>query len=352
MGEINVVPYIDVMLVLLIIFMVTAPMLSAGHQGGPAEGRGRAAAAGQRAAGAERRRRGRPVPEHRRLTKVAAARPIASLELAAAVLRREPERPVLVKADRTVRIRARRGRHGTAAAGRGTEGGVRDRIPDVGAAPERDALGDARASSTSTCGRWRAPRRCIWRWSGVLALAALRWSTSQPPVELAIEGYVVDGPAATERRRIARDAGSQRRRPGSAEQRVAAAAGAGRRTAAGAADRGGRCGGTCGRGRAGAQRRSRSAWPGEREAQPATRRRRRSSARRRKPSAGARRGGCQAQGCRGRERKQAEARRRSARPTSRPQAEREAKLSAEREADLQRRSPPRKRRAPRWPARA
>jgi len=30
MGEINVVPYIDVMLVLLVIFMVTAPLLSAG----------------------------------------------------------------------------------------------------------------------------------------------------------------------------------------------------------------------------------------------------------------------------------------------------------------------------------
>ncbi|MCK7495506.1 MAG: biopolymer transporter ExbD [Comamonadaceae bacterium] len=57
MGEINVVPYIDVMLVLLIIFMVTAPMLSAGHQGRPAAGRGRAAAVGPRAAGAERRRR-------------------------------------------------------------------------------------------------------------------------------------------------------------------------------------------------------------------------------------------------------------------------------------------------------
>ena len=30
MGEINVVPYIDVMLVLLIIFMVTAPLLTPG----------------------------------------------------------------------------------------------------------------------------------------------------------------------------------------------------------------------------------------------------------------------------------------------------------------------------------
>ena len=32
MSEINVVPYIDVMLVLLIIFMVTAPMLMQGVQ--------------------------------------------------------------------------------------------------------------------------------------------------------------------------------------------------------------------------------------------------------------------------------------------------------------------------------
>jgi biopolymer transport protein TolR len=32
MGEINVVPYIDVMLVLLIIFMITAPLLSQGIQ--------------------------------------------------------------------------------------------------------------------------------------------------------------------------------------------------------------------------------------------------------------------------------------------------------------------------------
>jgi colicin import membrane protein len=29
---------------------------------------------------------------------------------------------------------------------------------------------------------------------GVLALAALRWTSQQPPVELAIQGYVVDGP--------------------------------------------------------------------------------------------------------------------------------------------------------------
>ncbi len=32
MGEINVVPYIDVMLVLLIIFMITAPLLKEGNK--------------------------------------------------------------------------------------------------------------------------------------------------------------------------------------------------------------------------------------------------------------------------------------------------------------------------------
>jgi len=32
MGEINVVPYIDVMLVLLIIFMITAPLPQGRHQ--------------------------------------------------------------------------------------------------------------------------------------------------------------------------------------------------------------------------------------------------------------------------------------------------------------------------------
>ena len=101
MGEINVVPYIDVMLVLLVIFMVTAPMLSQGIKV--------------------------DLPK-------AAAEPIDSdkldplvlsvdregrfylnlgdpdqaqdddriLEVASAALRREPERPVLVKADTAV----------------------------------------------------------------------------------------------------------------------------------------------------------------------------------------------------------------------------------------------------------
>jgi len=101
MGEINVVPYIDVMLVLLIIFMVTAPMLSQGikvdlPKAGASpiepdkleplllsvdrEGRLYLNIGDPKAA----------LDEHR------------VLEVAAAALRREPQRPVLVKADKAV----------------------------------------------------------------------------------------------------------------------------------------------------------------------------------------------------------------------------------------------------------
>ena len=101
MGEINVVPYIDVMLVLLIIFMVTAPMLSQGIK----VDLPRAAAEpiepddleplllSVDAAGQMYLNLGDPeqaLGEER------------LLELASASLRREPERPVLVKADRAV----------------------------------------------------------------------------------------------------------------------------------------------------------------------------------------------------------------------------------------------------------
>ena len=101
MGEINVVPYIDVMLVLLIIFMVTAPMLSQGIK------------VDLPRAGAE------PIePDDLEALVLSIDRDGAFylnlgdpdrsledarvLELASTALRREPERPVLVKADRTV----------------------------------------------------------------------------------------------------------------------------------------------------------------------------------------------------------------------------------------------------------
>ncbi len=100
MGEINVVPYIDVMLVLLIIFMVTAPMLSQGVKVDLPK------------AGAE------PLPADQEPMVLSidmqgsmylnigdpqlALEPDRVLEVASAVLRREPERPVVVKADRAV----------------------------------------------------------------------------------------------------------------------------------------------------------------------------------------------------------------------------------------------------------
>jgi biopolymer transport protein TolR len=101
MSEINVVPYIDVMLVLLIIFMVTAPMLSQGIK----VDLPRAAAEpiepddleplvlSVDPAGEMYLNLGDPQQ---------ALAPERLLELASASLRREPERPVLVKADRAV----------------------------------------------------------------------------------------------------------------------------------------------------------------------------------------------------------------------------------------------------------
>jgi biopolymer transport protein TolR len=105
MAEINVVPYIDVMLVLLIIFMVTAPLLTQGIKVDLPK------------AGAE------PLPEdmmrdHKPL--ILSVDPAGQFYLniggdeetpidadtvvqrVSAVLRREPQTPVLVKADRAV----------------------------------------------------------------------------------------------------------------------------------------------------------------------------------------------------------------------------------------------------------
>ncbi len=101
MGEINVVPYIDVMLVLLIIFMVTAPMLSQGIKVDLPK------------AGASPIEPDKLEPlllsvdrEGRLYLNLgdpkAALDESRVLEIASAALRREPERPVLVKADRAV----------------------------------------------------------------------------------------------------------------------------------------------------------------------------------------------------------------------------------------------------------
>ena len=100
MGEINVVPYIDVMLVLLIIFMVTAPLLSQGIEVNLPKAAAEPLPPDQDplvlsvdAAGSMYLNIGDPQ---------AMLEADRVVELASAVLRREPERPVLVKADTTV----------------------------------------------------------------------------------------------------------------------------------------------------------------------------------------------------------------------------------------------------------
>lgn len=102
MAEINVVPYIDVMLVLLIIFMITAPLLTQGIKVDLPK------------AGAE------PIPSEDQQPLILSVdkegqyylnigkddeTPIgedAVVERVSAVLRREPKTPVLVKADQNV----------------------------------------------------------------------------------------------------------------------------------------------------------------------------------------------------------------------------------------------------------
>jgi biopolymer transport protein TolR len=103
MSEINVVPYIDVMLVLLIIFMVTAPLLTQGIEVDLPK-----AAADPLDAGKNDEPLVLSVDAQGRLflsvgdnedDPVDADRVVT---LAAAVLRRKPETPVLVKADQKV----------------------------------------------------------------------------------------------------------------------------------------------------------------------------------------------------------------------------------------------------------
>jgi len=101
MGEINVVPYIDVMLVLLIIFMVTAPMLTQGIK----VDLPRAPAAANDLEGKEPLILSVDATGRFFLNLADDKAPLDEtqvLDIVGAALRREPERPVMVKADRTV----------------------------------------------------------------------------------------------------------------------------------------------------------------------------------------------------------------------------------------------------------
>lgn len=105
MGEINVVPYIDVMLVLLIIFMVTAPLLT---QGVKVE----LPKAGAEPLDVQLPRDQKPlvlsIDRRGQLFLNVGSRPERALDeatvsaRAAAMLRRAPDLPVLVKGDRRV----------------------------------------------------------------------------------------------------------------------------------------------------------------------------------------------------------------------------------------------------------
>ncbi len=103
MGEINVVPYIDVMLVLLIIFMVTAPLLTQGIEVELPK-----AAADPIDTGKNDEPLVLSVDATGRLYLSVGDDEDAPLDadrvvsLAGAVLRRKPDTPVLVKADRQV----------------------------------------------------------------------------------------------------------------------------------------------------------------------------------------------------------------------------------------------------------
>lgn len=105
MGEINVVPYIDVMLVLLIIFMVTAPLLTQGIQVELPK-------AGAEPLPADLLRDTQPLvlsvdKQGRYYINIGKDhdKPLSQaliVERVSTVLRREPKTPVLVKADRNV----------------------------------------------------------------------------------------------------------------------------------------------------------------------------------------------------------------------------------------------------------
>ena len=95
MSEINVVPYIDVMLVLLVIFMITAPLLSQGVKVDLPK------AAAQPVDSQDREtlvvtvdREGRYFLDDRRITPDELGRKVA------AILRARPQTPVLIRGDR------------------------------------------------------------------------------------------------------------------------------------------------------------------------------------------------------------------------------------------------------------
>ena len=101
-SEINVVPYIDVMLVLLVIFMVTAPMMTTASIDVPSVGK--AAEAPAEALQVTIR-----ADESLSLLDRGKERPLSRAELSQAIVeaqRTNPERPVLIVGDKKVKYEA------------------------------------------------------------------------------------------------------------------------------------------------------------------------------------------------------------------------------------------------------
>jgi biopolymer transport protein TolR len=102
-NEINVVPYIDVMLVLLVIFMVTAPMMTTASIDVPSVGKASQVPA-------EALQVNIRADQSLSLTLPGKSpRPVSRGELAQAILdaqRRNPEQPVLIVGDKNVRYEA------------------------------------------------------------------------------------------------------------------------------------------------------------------------------------------------------------------------------------------------------
>ena len=102
-NEINVVPYIDVMLVLLVIFMVTAPMMTTASIDVPSVGKASQVPA-------EALQVNIRADQSLSLTPPGKAeRSVSRSELAQAILdaqRRNPEQPVLIVGDKNVRYEA------------------------------------------------------------------------------------------------------------------------------------------------------------------------------------------------------------------------------------------------------
>jgi biopolymer transport protein TolR len=102
-NEINVVPYIDVMLVLLVIFMVTAPMMTTASIDVPSVGKASQVPAEALQVNIRADQSLSLTPPGKR------ERPVSRDELAQAILdaqRRNPEQPVLIVGDKNVRYEA------------------------------------------------------------------------------------------------------------------------------------------------------------------------------------------------------------------------------------------------------